>query len=110
MARKKMDPTWKAKWLKALRSKKYKQAQHALVDGEAYCCLGVAHDLLVKGKKATWEDPAAAGQPARLADLLGWKQLELLGITNGTQQALATLNDVEGYDFPAIADWVEENL
>lgn len=37
-----MDPEIKTKWLEALRSGRYKQAQRTLSkDADTYCCLGV---------------------------------------------------------------------
>ena len=36
------------KWVKALRSGKYKQCQKRLYDGEGYCCLGVLCKILGK--------------------------------------------------------------
>lgn len=41
----------KAKWLKALRSGKYKKAAGTLkVEGKGFCCLGVLTDLYAKEK------------------------------------------------------------
>lgn len=110
MARKKMDPTWKAKWLKALRSGKYSQTNGHLRDGNGHCCLGVAHDLLVNGKAATWDDPTWSGKEAHRGDLLGKQQLAILGFTDDTQKTLATLNDDDGATFNEIADWIEANI
>ena len=36
-----MDAKLKDLWLKALRSRKYRQAENALKDGDGYCCLGL---------------------------------------------------------------------
>lgn len=38
------------KWLRALRSGEYKQAQHFLQTDEGYCCLGVACKLFIPSK------------------------------------------------------------
>ena len=40
-----MNPVIKAKWVAALRSGKYKQAQGSLRQGNKFCCLGVLCDL-----------------------------------------------------------------
>lgn len=40
-----------AKWIKALRSKKYTQTKSHLKDSKGYCCLGVACDISGLG---TW--------------------------------------------------------
>lgn len=49
-----MDAKIKARWIKALRSGKYKQGQGRLrqptPDGDEYCCLGVLCELAVKAK------------------------------------------------------------
>jgi hypothetical protein len=42
----KLNPEFKAKWLEALRSGKYKQTTGVLRSAEGFCCLGVACDLV----------------------------------------------------------------
>ena len=44
-----MDKKIKKKWLKALRSGKYKQGRDALRIGNKFCCLGVLCDLVDSG-------------------------------------------------------------
>lgn len=46
-----MDQAIKRKWVKALRSGKYKQAQEYLFTGKGYCCLGVLGDVIGVPKK-----------------------------------------------------------
>lgn len=46
-----MNPKVKSKWVKALRSGKYKQDKGTLKSGKGYCCLGVLTDLYIKEKK-----------------------------------------------------------
>jgi hypothetical protein len=43
-----MNPEWKAKWVEALRSDKYRQVQGRLrdVNGNGFCCLGVLCDIV----------------------------------------------------------------
>jgi hypothetical protein len=51
-----MNPKIKQKWIKALRSRKYKQGRGRLRMGDKYCCLGVlmaiqnADDSLYDGR------------------------------------------------------------
>jgi hypothetical protein len=40
-----MNKEWKDKWVAALRSGEYAQANGCLNDGEGMCCLGVACDV-----------------------------------------------------------------
>ncbi len=50
-----MNPTIKSKWIKALRSGKYKQGKGALrPTTNTYCCLGVLTDLYTKETKTEW--------------------------------------------------------
>lgn len=49
MARRKMDPTWKTKWVKALRSGDYEQGRGQLRNNQGgFCCLGVLTDLCIE--------------------------------------------------------------
>jgi hypothetical protein len=41
----KLKKSDKKKWVKALRSEKYKQGKFQLFDGNGYCCLGVACEI-----------------------------------------------------------------
>lgn len=44
-----MNQELKAKWVAALRSGNYKQAQGKLQDGDALCCLGVLREIVTPG-------------------------------------------------------------
>lgn len=50
-----MKKAIKEKWVKALKSGKYKKAKNALRTNKGYCCLGVLCDLYAKEKKQKWE-------------------------------------------------------
>lgn len=51
-----MDPKVKTKWLRALRSGKYKQGRSALrTPKDGFCCLGVLCDLHAKATGGKWE-------------------------------------------------------
>ena len=87
----KMDPELKAKWTAALRSGEYTQTRFRLQrPPEGYCCLGVLSCLLGRIDEGYYPTAEVGGQP--------------------TENDLINLNDYEGYDFPTIADWIEENL
>lgn len=117
-----MDKKQKAKWLRALRSGKYKQGHGALKTSTGYCCLGVAFCVLQPEEVV----------PAHKSYLKYGKY----GLSEGLQKALAHANDGDdcregikdafnnaGYDtmpklsrrtgrasFKSIANWIEENL
>jgi hypothetical protein len=42
----KMNPEWKEKWLKALRSGEFKQCKGTLYSNGAFCCLGVLAEIV----------------------------------------------------------------
>lgn len=110
-----MDAQLKAKWVEALRSGKYHQADSMLrvykskEEGYSFCCLGVLCDTM----GAKW----LAGKPV-LGDvnigntdeeLLGEHGLRISGLDEKTQQTLAEMND-GGSPFSEIADYIEANL
>ncbi len=115
---KKIDPEFKAKWVKALRSGRYKQAHKALrrpilLDtGESkigYCCLGVACDLI---DPSIWEP---SKNPEGTNDSFDWGGVPSFStrafpfVTPPVSAQLAQMND-EGKTFSEIADWIEANL
>lgn len=112
----KMDPTWKKKWVDALRSGEYEQGRGGLRSTtDKFCCLGVLTDLCIKeglteeweiGDKDWWE---AEGRPGTLptstrkATGADYPYIPREG-------HLATLNDRRGFSFERIADLIEEHL
>lgn len=112
--RTKLDPEFKAQWLAALRSGEFKQGKHALCritpEGDEYCCLGVAHELI--------HGPEAWGAPSLLLNGChsekrrsvhgnsGW--FTPPGLGEGAKNALAGMND-SGATFDEIADYIEEH-
>ena len=114
----KMDPELKAKWLKALRSGRYKQGRGALRDeNNCYCCLGVLGDIFDPSKWSTYADNQVSGCDTAVysygteVEMLRSEMLRGLGIEDGT--ILASMNDGEDgppQDFLAIAEWIERNL
>lgn len=88
-----MDKKLKKKWVKALRSGRYKQIQNTLVTNGGYCCLGVlARVMDPKGKRLD----------------MGYPDNDVLD--RHTAKTLATMNDEGGKSFPEIADYIESHL
>jgi hypothetical protein len=118
----------KDKWVKALRSGKYKQGKGYLRadegDGECYCCLGVLANECLDGKWGSyheglddnkskliwiysyWHHAAGEGGTRMLPECL---TLDLDVKVDNWLGVLSHMND-EGYTFEQIADWIEKNL
>jgi hypothetical protein len=101
-----MNKEIKQKWLKALRSGRYKQAQNALHTESGYCCLGV----LAKVQRV----------PNEILENRGFLEDDLVGYSAGlsrkSQRVLSRLNDKEdddglpaGKSFKEIADYIEKH-
>lgn len=134
---KKIDPKFKAKWLAALRGKrktkagnKYEQCDGRLKSPyrDAFCCLGVAQDLLMRSREVPsidWKKfaPVATVSPGR--NQVRWTKdesttlagagyptreaVEAIGLSAKAAAHLADMNDA-GDSFEEIADWIEANL
>ncbi len=133
-----MKPEIKEKWIKALRSKEYKQGIGNLktsVDNcTEYCCLGVLCDIAVKEKLIEWEEAIAQRDmgdvkvykpntsdgsfyhlPKYISDWSGLPIGNLVTIKDekdGVAERLTFihLNDGKRYSFDKIADIIEEQL
>ena len=114
-----MIPAIKKRWLKALRSGKYKQAQGKLYDGKDYCCLGVLYDIQYHGDWEQIGDFEYDGAPAdafagdwiidKSGGNLSTKFREKCQIPDASETTLIEMND-EGSDFEEIATWIEAEL
>ena len=112
-----MDKKLKAKWVKALRSGEYKQANGALRDGSGFCCLGV---LLNESERGAWDGEQYCINTGEESDLFLSGELEgyasSLGLTTEQEVLLIQMNDGEkDYEgnpqsFAQIADYIEKNL
>lgn len=107
------------RWLKELRSGNYKQTDHCLKSGDAYCCLGVLCDVYAKAKKIknAWDNDSFVGCSSREVfnppnDVLDW-----IGMTNrageyvttkGKINDLTKLNDTKHLSFKQIAHIIEK--
>lgn len=105
------------KWVKALRSGKYKQDIGQLRSEKGYCCLGVACEVSIKNrvilnvsqtKDNTYLYDGDEGVlPESVSQWLGVDRDPVL--TNGKRLhvSCSTLNDHRRKTFNEIADWVE---
>ena len=105
-----MDKIIKRKWVKALRSRKYKQGFHQLKSlepgiqslRETYCCLGVLCEVM---KEKYLPNDARPGNMV----------LRKAGLSEGDCFCLTNFNDGGGgmtnnWKFYQIANWIEKNL
>lgn len=92
------------KWVKALRSGKYKQGKECLRNGERFCCLGVACELA--------KDSGVIKKYFGTDQFMPEKVREWLGLISDSgecacgTESLATAND-NGITFFEIADLIE---
>lgn len=101
-----LDPTFKAKWLEALRSGEYQQCQNQLKSDDGYCCIGVAAVIAGYGIDSTNDRIIRPGQNP--LDAKGYSALEDFGLCDRTK--CIHMNDTKGKSFLEIADFIEENL
>lgn len=103
-------------WVPALRSGHYKQGKRYLCEGNKYCCLGVACDLLGELKQDSYYLNRRVTKDAEEYTYLEYRvaqklNMSLIGALNWSGQehvvALATMND-NGMSFEEIADFLEE--
>jgi len=105
-----MDKRVKSKWLKALRSRKYKQTTGRLRrDGNERCCLGVLADVQKMKWKLDEEDVYRIEFEDWLLDAEMFYGTAAGGLEFEVAKQLATMND-GGKKFYQIARWIERNL
>lgn len=102
----------KAKWLKALRSGKYKQAKETLYDSETcgFCCLGVLEHVCMNGKVEDRDLPSLQfyehiGAWVRISPFAAVKD----AISDADIDELADMND-RGVPFKDIADHIDYRI
>ncbi len=114
------------KWIKALRSGKYRQGRYALRNSNnQYCCLGVVCDLWSKETKESWGVLNPDGNytiknedqvlPIEVYKWLGFKEdnpsVDILDKDRWEQRrTLTEWNDIDKLSFKEIADLIETNL
>ena len=104
-----MKKSWATKWVKALRSGKYKQAKNKLKAEDGHCCLGVLCTLTrYKNNYTQMKDFPTFGTnqvlPHKIVKLVGMKTSR--GAVDGI--TLTSLNDT-GKNFNEIADFIQKN-
>lgn len=110
----------KEKWVKALRSGKYKQAKGYLLKREGglsnkgkkigYCCLGVLTDLYCKERGYKFDNITKRHGNAVLPDTVAkWAGLSNSNPQIGVRDA-SELNDKDNKTFPQIAKLIDKHL
>lgn len=99
------------KWMKALRSGKYKQIKERLQSQYGYCCLGVACELFIKESKK--ERKAETGFllgfcPDDQPNAPKWLQYINEDFYLKTGEEITVLNDEKGLTFSELADELEK--
>jgi hypothetical protein len=107
-----MDANIKQKWVEALRSGEYKQAQYGLKRQGGFCCLGVLCDLHDNTK---WENDEDGYSFYQIGDEIQstWLPESLekeLAIPSSELSNLVTMNDADNKTFAEIADYIEQKL
>ena len=103
-----MNPVVKERWIRDLRSRRYKQIRSKLRDyGNGRCCLVVLCDAVDPTRwhyESYWVDKSLSEVeiPRTLRNALG--------ISVDAQNELIKMNDQEKLSFRKIALWIEKNL
>ena len=122
----KLKPEIKARFVEALRSRKYPQGRYRLRSRDNFCCLGVLGDLAVQDGLASWEENALIVDNSYYKELFPGQLLSWACESNpanpneGTdfplfkngpnKDSLAGANDEDGMSFEEIACLVEKYL
>lgn len=103
-----MNPDAKAAWLAALRDPRFRQCKFRLRQGGALCVLGVLCHVM---DPTRWVNKGAYGWIYGEEEKYLPKDLAYeVCLTRRTQDIVSTLNDMEGYALPLIADYIERIL
>lgn len=94
----KMNPKTKAKWVKALRSGKYKQCTGYMETDKGYCCLGVLREVAKPRTAASYG-----------VTFLQTQNGEYIMLPEYVQRGLASLNDKK-VPFEVIAGFIQVTL
>lgn len=92
-----MKPEMVKKWVKALRSGKYRQTRGSLKFEGAYCCLGVLNSVCRLRVPMSYPT-------------LGDSVLGKIGLTSEQESSLITLNDRRKKSFTYIAEYLEKRF
>ncbi len=103
-----MDKRLKSKWVKALRSGKYKQGFGALKSDNSYCCLGVLCDVSNIG---AWDKSNRYLYNTQYSAATITQELRnKVGLTVEQQGKLIDLNDSDFKSFEDIASYIERYM
>ncbi len=111
-----LDPKIKTKWLKALRSRKFKQGHTFLKNhNNEYCCLGVLCDVIglpIKQDQSLIKEKDAAKIFHCSKSTANNLQTELANFNDGYRfnEDTGMNQDVKPQKFYQIARWIERNL
>jgi hypothetical protein len=113
-----MNKRIKSRWVKALKSGKYKQGKGQLKNyDDTYCCLGVLCDLYTKTKegkkhKVSWDfDGNICGAGLDLPeDVRNWAELDEADPDLYGSNLCSDCNDKLHFSFDRIAGLIESNL
>lgn len=120
----KLPKEFTIKWLEALRSGKYPQAEEELFNGTGYCCIGVAGMICGIPKKQLIDRSLFVENSSNQHGGYSKEQLdsfivlpkELLGAFSNDSLVGSLVNRNDGmsgfkkHSFSEIADWIEENV
>ena len=96
-----------AKWVKALRSGKYKQTKRALQNKNGFCCLGVACVVFIKKEKRSKITYLLGIMPRHQTFAPEWLKYVNTDFAERTGLSLSNMNDDHRYSFSEIADILE---
>lgn len=111
-----MESTIKQKWVKALRSGKYKQGRGMLRNNDnEFCCLGVLCDLFDQSRWIKRENGYSYKYGKGLSKGYASSNLpedifKKIGLSWYQEDILINMNDNRRMSFDEIADWIEERV
>lgn len=109
------------RWVRALRSGKFKQTTGNLEQDGMNCCLGVLCRLaeksgVIKSKACTYSDKVFFGTEGEINHsgalpeaVMQWAGMKSVEGDRKNRKNLVEYNDDLGYKFPKIADIIEKN-
>ncbi len=110
----KLPPVFKAKWIAALRSGKYKQGQGALCEETKlgvykYCCLGVA-EMVCGNRIENILDMGISEDLRKNSKVPKILKTPRPGSIIGLGDDFVDMNDTRKFSFKRIATFIEKNL
>lgn len=106
----------KQNWIKALRSKKYKQTYKYFKYNNCYCVMGVLLDTIKKEFKLVWKLNDEYSQfsliynKENMVEISYVDFLNDIGLTSNNINTLMTLNDRRKLNFRQLANYIERYI